>query len=87
MATDHGDMRLIPGAYEVRAPRPTGSVALDTTYPVTATVTGALPSPHHPATFFGRAGAAFGSLCAALALILLLGAIPKALAYLLAWLG
>jgi hypothetical protein len=37
--------------------------------------------------WIGRAGAALGSLGVALGLIMLLGLIPRALAYLLAWIG
>ena len=86
MATDRGDMRLIPGAYEVRPTR-AAAAALEIRHPVAATVPWVLPAPHHQTTWAGRAGAAIGSLAVVLALILLIGLIPRALAYLLAWMG
>ena len=87
MATDRGDIRLIPGAYEIRAPRPAEAAraALEIRHPVAATVAWALPAPRQQTMWIGRAGAALGSLGAALGLILLLGLIPRALAYVLAW--
>ena len=89
MATDRGDMRLIPGAYEIRAPRPadTARAALEIRHPAAATVAWALPAPRHQTMWIGRAGAALGSLGVALGLIMLLGLIPRAIAYLLAWIG
>ena len=79
-------MRLIPGTYEVRPPRP-AAAALQMRHPVTVTVPWVLPAPRTQTTWVGRAGAAAGSLAAVLALILLLGLIPRALAYLLALIG
>ena len=83
MATDRGDMRLIPGTYEVR-PTSSAATALQVRHPVAVTVPWVLPAPRSQTTWLGRAGAAIGSLAAVLALILLLGLIPRALAYLLA---
>ena len=86
MTTGRGDMRLIPGAYEMRPPGP-GSVAraaLETRRLVPATVPWLLPEPTHQTRWIGRAGAALGSLLVVMALVLLLGLIPRALDYVLA---
>ena len=89
MATDHGDMRLIPGTYEIRPPGPAGTAraALEIRHPLLATEAWVLPAPRQQTTWAGRTGAALVSLGATLGLILMLGLIPRAVAYVLAWFG
>lgn len=80
-------MRLIPGAYEIRPPGPASvaRAALETRHLVPATVPWVLPEPTRQTRWIGRAGAALGSLFIAMALVLLLGVIPRLLDYVIAW--